>query len=127
MRANREWPRVFGAALLAGMLAFSISGCGLLAREALDSGTEASSQTDVDQEAEAELQEIIDVLAQDFVDAGGSSAGCTCLVEWMLYYGDPDELVFGEEPPSDGEYLYFGRKIWLPSKYQVGFAECFDE
>lgn len=66
----------------------------------------------------------IDELVSSCTAEGGSTRGCECIANFLIENTSRDEMVFAEDPPSTGKWIYFGGGMWVPGRYGSAFAEC---
>lgn len=98
------------------------SGCG---SDEDDSGAPESSPGGIDAgPMDGTRQDAIDVLVSGCTAEGGSTTGCECMATFLIDNTSRDEMVFADEPPNTGEWIYFGGNLWVPGRYQSTFAAC---
>ena len=70
-------------------------------------------------------QDAIDALVSGCTAEGGSTEHGG--IPWPIFLVDNtsrEEMVFADEPPDRGEWIYFGGNLWVPGRYQSAFAAC---
>ena len=69
-------------------------------------------------------RDAIDALVSACTSERGSPSACECVATFLVDNTSRDEMVFAEEPPSTGKWIYFAGDMWVPAKYRSAFAEC---
>jgi hypothetical protein len=69
-------------------------------------------------------RDAIKALASVCQSAGGSQSGCECAATFIVDNTTRDEMVFADEPPSAGTWIYFGGNMWVPGKYGSALQAC---